>query len=104
MRALIAQPKQTQNPGFAGSHHGGASGRGASSSVPRGLHLSSPKQAACAGTLACSLVTRLRPSVASQQAGRERHADSNEALGEAAPNKAVRPRTASPPMWETPAI
>ena len=54
MRALMAQAKQTQDAqaslGVATMEHQG----GASSSAPMGLHPSSPKQAACAGTLACS--------------------------------------------------
>ena len=103
MRALMARAKQTQDAqaslGVATMERQG----GASSSAPIGLRPSSPKQAACAGTLACSLVPRLRPSVASQQAGRDSRAADSEALGEP-PLVGSAPPHCIPAAWETPTL
>ena len=103
MRALMAQPKQTQDAqaslGVTTMERQG----GASSSAPIGLRPSSPKQAACAGTLACSSVSRLRPSAASQQAGRDSRAAGSEAMGEP-PQVGSAPPHCVPAAWESPTL
>ena len=101
MRALVAQPKQTQDAqaslGVATMERQG----GASSSAPIGLRPSSPKQAACAGTLACSWYQGC--------ARTSRHSRQGEIAVQltarrwaSRPWSAVRPRTASPPRGKRP--